>query len=543
MHADLAARMTQAGGPFELARDRADGSARFVRGPHTLPDLIALAARAADRPFLRKGARAYSLHQALEMAARLRTLLGAHVAIGQTIGLTINDPLDWTIAFLGLQGLGVSVALLPEEIGDRATAADRAECAALLCAPSQDASAPRALRLVFDGISLAAANSPRRLADASPTPPAATVAADVAVVAFTSGSTSKPKAVCITHENLVAGLRTMQLAAALAALRRATPAKRVAGGRARTLLLGDLSHIGGYGQLLGALIGGGEILFPLERTPEAVAAMVAGDRISAVMGASERLAWDLARLHGHHDLSSLVTLGVPGGAFEPEAFDKIAQAMPDLRRGASYGLTETSGAVTMASDEDLQRKPGTLGAPAPNADLQVRDDAGRVLGAGVPGWIWIRGPMVMAGYIGQETPIQDGWLRTGDKGWLDDEGFLFLIDRAAFLISIAGQDLASATIEALARAASGVAEAAVVQSSPDSAHAAVLFVAPLEAGGTMGVRAALDEAWPLVAPDIAVMEIAALPRTRSGKIDRQALRALLARGQVGPRASATGQSW
>lgn len=538
---DLALRLIGPKGPFELVRDRPDNLLRFVRPPHTVCDLLAIARRSADRPFLRSGERSLSLHQALDAAERVKAALEARGQGRQTVGLAVTDPLDWIVALFALIDLGAGVALLPPDMEDEVALIGLAGCASLIRSPGSGAAGGGLPSLALEGGAPSGWPLSAATDDTATVPQdrAAVSPADLAVIAFTSGTMSRAKAVRVTHENLVAGLRTMQLGATLAALRRTGPGLPPAPGRSRSVLLAPLTHVGGYGQVIAALTGGSELIFPPDRSPEAIAALVAAERATSVMGAPERLVWDLVRLHDRHDLSSLTTIGVFGVALEPEAFAKIRSVLPAVRPGAGYGLTETSGSVTLASDEDLERKPGTSGAPAPNVEIQIRNAAGDVLQAGEQGAIWLRGAMVTKGYIGRETPIRDGWFETGDSGWLDSDGFLFVVDRSSFSVEVDGLQLSSATVEALARASPGIEEVAAVRPPASSGFEIALFVAATERDAAAS-RRALEEAWPSLALRITVRSVPALPRTRSGKIDRKALLDLFEGSESGALAVATG---
>ncbi len=134
-----------------------------------------------------------------------------------------------------------------------------------------------------------------------------------------------------------------------------------------------------------------------------------------------------------------------------------------------YGLTEGTCIVT-ASPLDETMKPGTVGRPLPGTEIRIVDDEGRDCPPGVPGEIWIRGPQVMRGYRNrpEETAavLADGWLKTGDVGFLDEDGFLVIADRKKDMIIVSGFNVYPAEVEAVLAEHPGVAEAAVV-GAPD----------------------------------------------------------------------------
>ncbi len=134
-----------------------------------------------------------------------------------------------------------------------------------------------------------------------------------------------------------------------------------------------------------------------------------------------------------------------------------------------YGLTEGTCIVT-ASPLDETMKPGTVGRPLPGTRIRIVDDGGRDCPPGTPGEVWISGPQVMRGYRNrpEETAavLADGWLRTGDVGFLDEDGFLVIVDRKKDMIIVSGFNVYPAEVEAVLAGHPGVAEAAVV-GAPD----------------------------------------------------------------------------
>jgi acyl-CoA synthetase (AMP-forming)/AMP-acid ligase II len=133
-----------------------------------------------------------------------------------------------------------------------------------------------------------------------------------------------------------------------------------------------------------------------------------------------------------------------------------------------YGLTETSPAALVTSDDPAQIKPGSVGWPVANTECRVVDaETGRDVAAGVDGEIWIRGPQVMRGYFNRPDETRatidaDGWLHTGDIGHADDAGHFFIVDRLKELIKYKGMQVPPAELEAVLLSHPAVADAAVV---------------------------------------------------------------------------------
>src|SRR5690606_26784176 len=146
------------------------------------------------------------------------------------------------------------------------------------------------------------------------------------------------------------------------------------------------------------------------------------------------------------DLSSLRSFPLGGAQVSPALLERMRTKLPQLRqRGLAntWGMTESGGFVTVAGNRDLELFPGTVGRPRPVAEQ--RSDAPDATGCGE---IRLRSPTVMLGYLGGQdgTVDSDGWLRTGDLGRLNDDGYLFLEGRAKDIVIRGGENIACAHV-------------------------------------------------------------------------------------------------
>ena len=196
-----------------------------------------------------------------------------------------------------------------------------------------------------------------------------------------------------------------------------------------------------------------------------------------------------------------------------------------------YGMTESSPATHVSSDDPAKSKPGSIGVPVPNTECRVVDPAtGMDVEAGVDGEIWIRGPQVMQGYLHRPletraTVDADGWLHTGDIGHADADGDFFIVDRLKELIKYKGMQIAPAELEAVLLSHEAVADAAVIPRQDEECgeipHAFVVLKG----------AATADEIMAFVASRVAPYKkirrvdfIDAIPKSPSGKILRRVLR-------------------
>jgi acyl-CoA synthetase (AMP-forming)/AMP-acid ligase II len=195
-----------------------------------------------------------------------------------------------------------------------------------------------------------------------------------------------------------------------------------------------------------------------------------------------------------------------------------------------YGMTETSPATHISTP--ASNKPGSVGQCVPNMECRlVSTETGEDVGACEPGEIWVRGPQVMKGYLNRpdataETVDAEGWLRTGDIGYADDEGYFYIVDRAKELIKYKAFQVAPAELEAVLLTHPSVADAAVIPSPDEEAGEVPKAFVVVKEGHALTEREVLDFVASHVAPYKKVRRvefIARIPKSPSGKILRRIL--------------------
>jgi acyl-CoA synthetase (AMP-forming)/AMP-acid ligase II len=204
-----------------------------------------------------------------------------------------------------------------------------------------------------------------------------------------------------------------------------------------------------------------------------------------------------------------------------------------MRQG--YGMTEASPVTHIGDDQQTLDHIGTVGRTAPNTEtLIVGLETGEPVGIGMEGEVWVRGPQVMRGYLNRPdatraTVDADGWLHTGDVGFMDSDGFLHVVDRVKELIKYKGLQVAPAELEAVLLAHPGVADAAVIP-MPDECAGEVpkAYVVPRTAPADADAFVAelLEHVASRVAPykKVRAVELTdAIPKSASGKILRRVL--------------------
>jgi acyl-CoA synthetase (AMP-forming)/AMP-acid ligase II len=337
----------------------------------------------------------------------------------------------------------------------------------------------------------------------------------------TSGTTGHPKAVRVT------GRMSGHAAAAYVRTLGLTPSDRTAIHLPFAWVSGHVT------QLTPAMLSGGSAVTMATFTaPQLV--QVAGDLAVTWLDVVPSI-WELLLRTEGFSLARLpqVRLAVFGGApAPPGTLDRVRERMPQLRLFDVYALSETCAPVTVLSDVEALRRPGSVGRPAPYVDLRLVGTDGQEVARGEPGEVWVRSPAVTPGYWGgdQELARQDGWLRTGDLGRLDDEGYLFVGGRAVDLIIRGGVNIYPAEVER-ALLATGLLADAVAVGVPSAITgqnvAAAVVARPGAAPEPAALRAAVRTALGAHAVPRPLRIVEQLPRNGNGKVDRTLVLELL----------------
>ena len=343
---------------------------------------------------------------------------------------------------------------------------------------------------------------------------------DLAVLAYTSGTTGEPKGVMLSHDNLLANLRQQM----------AIPEAHVTEDDVLFLAL-PLFHIFGLNVTLGLLVMNGATGVLMERfEPVPALRAIVEHKVTILFGAPTMYgAWISVPGADQYDLSK-VRLAVSGAA--PLGTD-VLRTFYDLfgvRVYEGYGLTETSPTLWSNRMADKPR-PGSVGKPLPEVEFRLIDETGDDVELGDPGEVIVKGPNVFKGYWNRpddtEKAFIDGWFRTGDVGVLDEEGYLYLVDRKRDLIIVSGFNVFPSEVENALLLNPKVAEAAVVGIPHAYTGEAVKAYVVLEPGAEATEAELVADVQRRLArfKCPSSIEIAAdLPHLLTGKVLRRALR-------------------
>ena len=488
---------------------------------------------------------------AAALAAQLQSL---GVEKGDRVALAMRNLPEWPAAFFAITGIGaVCVPLNAWWTGaELEYGLANSGARVLICDPERlERIAPHranlpALAYVLVARSEAATPGAARLEDLIDTPatwaalpdadlPAAEIAPDdPAAILYTSGTTGNPKGALITHRNLTTNILSSGYAAARAVLRRGDPLPEPA--RKTMLTVIPLFHATACSAtMMGAIAGGHTLIFMYKWDPVKAFTIIEREKVNAT-GGVPTIAWQLLEHpeRGNYDLSSLESIGYGGAASAPELVRRIYEEFGALP-GNGWGMTETTATVTTHSGEDYLHRPTSCGPAVAAADLEVRGEDGvTVLPAGEIGELWARGPMIVAGYWqnpeATAATFVDGWVRTGDLAYLDEEGFCFIADRAKDIVIRGGENIYSSEVENALYEHPAVMDAAVVgipHRTLGEEPAAVVHLSPGMAASEGELQAHVRERLAAFKVPVRILFHAeTLPRNANGKILKRELKAL-----------------
>ncbi|MDQ6738594.1 MAG: o-succinylbenzoate--CoA ligase, partial [Gemmatimonadota bacterium] len=468
-------------------------------------------------------------HDATELARRLAS---AGVGEGDRVAMLQHNSawaalLIHAVMRLGATLMPVNLRLTPSEIAWQLCDCD----ARLLVVDDPTASLGESVREIVPGIRIASTSAvPGNPDESLQGFPQADVAlrsyhdtSSVLAIVYTSGTTGQPKGAMLTVGNF-------WWSALGSALNIGNDP------RDRWLACLPLFHVGGLSIVLRAAIYGIAIVVHDGFDADAVNAAIDNDDVTVVSVVAVMLQ-RMLEAHGGQPYPDTLRCVLLGGGPAPLP---LLERCADLRIpvAQTYGLTETTSQLATLAPADALRKIGSAGRPLYPNLIRIAAD-GRDAAPGEAGEILVRGPVVMAGYVGQAEAtahaVVDGWLHTGDAGSLDDDGFLYVLDRRNDLIITGGENVYPAEVESALLSHPSVVEAGVVAVSDATwgqSVAAFVRVSDIEATESAELERSLRTHLEGVLavfkrPRRYFVVGEPLPRTASGKLRRSDLRAMV----------------
>jgi long-chain acyl-CoA synthetase len=364
-----------------------------------------------------------------------------------------------------------------------------------------------------------------------------------ACIFYTSGTTGHPKGAQQTHRGCVSNIMNMAFwgtCVTTVGQRNGTvpiPPPDAPPPATASLLTTPLFHVTANNCVShAATLGGGKLVFMYKWDATEALKLVEREKITALTGVPVMS----RELISHpdfdkYDTSTLLSVGGGGAQLQPDLVGKIDQTVKTARPNTGYGMTETCGIITSISADYFVDKPASCGPAMPSFETRIVDADGNELPAGSVGELWVRGGPVIKGYLNRpeataET-ITDGWLHTGDIARIDEDGFIFIVDRAKDMVLRGGENVYCAEVESALYEHGAVAEATVFGVPDDRLGEEVGAAVYLKAGTALTADALRDHCRERISahkvPRYIWFVTEPLPRNANGKFLKRELRAKL----------------
>ncbi len=532
--------------PVEEADVRGHRVPVLVNRRRSLREMVAGSAAHGDAEFLVLDERRITHSEFVDLvAAHAAALTEDHeITKGDRAAILAANSPDWVIAYFALVSLGAVVCLY-----NGWWTADEIRHATELTTPRLILGDAKRLERVPGGSTppnvdmIADRDRLQRDAGRHRLPDVPLDEDDPCSIFFTSGTTGRAKGAVVSHRGLIGFVDVQMLNGALKFM--IASARNEAAGRPaperprvepRVLMTSPLFHVSGLsGSTLINMSVGGTLVFREGRfDPEECFALIEKERITAwtLIGAMGPRVVEHDRL-GDYDLSSLTNVGFGGAPASPDLQRRVRETFPNATANVAigYGSSESVGVIASHGGADYEANPTATGHVLPTMQVEIRDELGRRVDAGVDGRICVRSAYTMLGYWNNDAATaeaidDDFWLDTGDIGRLDD-GVLYIDSRARDMILVNGENVYPVEIEYRLDAHPGVAECAVYGLDDSRTGQAVGATVVASPGATLDP----DELRSWAATTLAGFKVPTrwdiraepLPRNAAGKVVKGAL--------------------
>ena len=548
---DAVAAVTAPGERFETADIEIRGTTVtvFRNAPPSLREIVASTGLRGQEVFLVYEDERWTFTRFADTVSALANALVDHYGVtkGDRVAIGMRNYPEWVVSFAAITSIGaISVSLNAwwtedeldyalEDCGAKVLIADRERI---------ERSADTCARL---GTALLAVRAPEAPVDQwddvvsplvearVPMPAVVVDPEDDATILYTSGTTGNPKGAVSTHRAVVQALLGFGCRSAIDRVRK--PQAETSGDAAEPLafiLVVPLFHVTGcVPVMLSCLASGLKLVIMYKWDPERALELIERERVTNFVGVPTQN-WDLlaSPKFAEHDTSSLRNVGGGGAPAPPELVRRMAAKYPKASAGIGYGMTETNAYGPQNGGEDYLSHPTSTGRATPILQIVIRDADDRPVPVGDRGEIWFKGPHLIRGYWNKPDAtaevIVDGWLRSGDIGHIDEDGFVYVEDRAKDMVLRAGENVYCAEVEAALYEHPKVHEAAVFgvphERLGEEVAAAIMPVTGEELTAAELQAHVAERLAPFKVPSTILIMDSPLPRNASGKILKRELR-------------------
>lgn len=545
-YASSVAQLTGAGAPFEL--ETCDGLRRYKNAPTNLREAIDAGRQHGDAEFIVYEDERWSFNRLFgEADALSAALLDSGVSTGDRIAIAMRNYPEWLAAFIGIISTGATVVPLNSwgTANDIVFGLNDSGASRVIC-DVQRYEGMRGQNHPLTGSAIVV-RSPDEdgkqswstfLAPYRGAPQAQVVIPgdSPAMIMYTSGTSGKPKGALSTHDAICQGIFNLECAGMAAAMSNGDSfaAMFEKGFAPAALLAIPLFHVSGcHSQFLTCLRGGRRLIMMYKWDATRALELIATERVTTIAAAPAMLI-DLleAPQFDSTDTSSLFALAAGGAATPPLVKKLMKEKVPGYFFGTGWGMTESNAQGVSIAGALIDEKPGSSGYPHPIVDLDIRNDEGQSLPTGETGEIWLRSPTLIREYRNRpeanETDFSQGWYRSGDLGFLDEDGYLYLADRSKDMIIRGGENIYPVEIEHMFLELPEVQEVAVVGLPDERMGELVVAILRFHEGQSLSEEELLAQAKDKLAaykrPSRIVIRNTPMPRNVTEKILKHELR-------------------
>ena len=442
------------GSMFEITEAEVRGATSkiFAMAPPNIRAVFALAAMNEGEFIVYEDDR-WTMTQVLEMAGRIgHTLVDTWgIEKGDRVALASRNYPEWIAAFVAIVSTGaVAVPLnawwLTDELefaiadsGAKVVLADDERLERIMSGTVPDGVRLVAIRSNAEELAEGVTRLEDALVDGTTMPEVEIAPDDNISILYTSGTTGRPKGAVSTHRAVINALLAFAARATVGAVMDGvdpTAAPDPDAPQTTFMLPVPLFHVTGLVPvMLGSFVTGAKLVMTHRWDPDRALELIEREKVTNFVGVPT-MSWDLleADTFDQRDTSSLQSVGGGGAPMPPELVQRIEDNFSQGRPGLGYGMTETNAYGPQNAGTMFVENPTSTGKCVPVMDVRVTDAEGNVLPTGETGEIWFSGPMLISEYWNRpeataET-MQDGWLRSGDLGHVDEDGFVYVSDRA-----------------------------------------------------------------------------------------------------------------
>jgi len=518
----------------------------FENAPQNVAGVFAEGAKHGEKDFLIYGEERLTFAETWRRARRLARALENDLGIrpGDRVAIAMRNYPEWCVIYMAIVSLGAVVVPLNawwksheleyglKDCGAKVVFVDKKRLAHL--SEIRDA---LSLTLVLareeaDGADYRYKDLLANAQDAAP-PAAELKPDDDFCIVYTSGSTGNPKGVVLTHRGCISTLYSWLFIATV--LKNARGELTLFGENAGILLAIPLFHVtGSHSVFLLSYLTGRRVAMMYRWDATEAIALIDREKLTQFVGVPSQ-SFELTETAGPEDMPSLLDVGTGGAKRPAEHVKQMVRKLKNAAPSSGYGLTETNAIGCVISRGEYQARPDSTGRPVPPlTDIKIMGEAGEAP-RGETGEIWIRSPANFRGYLNlpDETAkalTPDGWFKTGDLGKMDDEDYVYIVDRMKDVIIRGGENISCLEVENRAYEHGDIAEAAVF-SVPDGTYGErVGMVVYPKAGNAIDAGALRD----FIADDLADFKVperiwispAPLPRLGTEKFDKITIRKL-----------------